>query len=128
MASELKPFRVGRSLGTTIYRGDEPQPCAWVAGDPDLASRIVEALNQRPSDAVLEAARKVADWWRTQWNEKSASVFGLKHHIGDTDEFKMFNALAAMLPGESIEYGKDGNGDQIRKATKESSGEPKGEK
>ncbi len=40
------PFRVGRSIGTTIYRGDEPQPCAWVPNDPDLASKIVSGLNQ----------------------------------------------------------------------------------
>lgn len=38
-------FRVGRSVGTTIYRGQEPQPCAWVPGDADLAERIVSLLN-----------------------------------------------------------------------------------
>ena len=39
-------FRVGAKLSTTIYRGQEAQPCAWVPGDSDLAKRIVSLLNQ----------------------------------------------------------------------------------
>lgn len=49
-------FRVGRSLGTTIYRHGEAQPCAWVPDDPHLAARIVKLLNDRPTDQPTEDA------------------------------------------------------------------------
>jgi hypothetical protein len=39
-------FRVGRSIGTTIYRGEETQPCAWCPNDSDLAAHIVGLLNK----------------------------------------------------------------------------------
>lgn len=38
-------YRVGSSLGTTIFRDGEAQPCAWCPNDPELANRIVVLLN-----------------------------------------------------------------------------------
>jgi hypothetical protein len=74
------PFRVGRS-GTTIYRGDELQPCAWVPNDPDLAARIVFGLNQTLAyecaiaesvTAEREACAKIAEEWM-----ETTSKFGV---------------------------------------------------
>jgi len=52
--SDSARYRTGRSLKTTIYRGGDEQPCAWVPSDPDLAARIVAALN---SDQGAEIER-----------------------------------------------------------------------
>lgn len=43
----VRPFRVGRKLGTTIYHGEDEQPCAITmgAGAKELAALIVRALN-----------------------------------------------------------------------------------
>jgi hypothetical protein len=38
-------YRVGKKLGTTIYRDDEYQPCAWVPNNGILAAHIVVRLN-----------------------------------------------------------------------------------
>ena len=39
-------FRVGRSLGTTIYdEGDDEQPVAWFPAAPELARGVVALLN-----------------------------------------------------------------------------------
>lgn len=55
-------YRLGQSLGTTIYRTGEPQPCAWVANNPELAGRIVGLLNGEPApDALGELER-----WRSE--------------------------------------------------------------
>lgn len=43
-------FRIGRTLATTIYRGDEQQPCAWVPNNTELAALIVELLNSQKKD------------------------------------------------------------------------------
>ncbi len=47
-------FRVGRKLGTTLYRGDEPQPFAWCP-DAEMAARIVRLLNR--DEAEIAYAR-----------------------------------------------------------------------
>jgi hypothetical protein len=44
-------YSVGRSR-TTIYRGEEEQPCAWVPGDIDLAAHIVALLNRERAAPV----------------------------------------------------------------------------
>jgi hypothetical protein len=52
-------YRIGRKLGTTIYRIGHSQPCAWVPDDPALAGRIVDLLNAElsaPSVPPDEAA------------------------------------------------------------------------
>lgn len=40
-------YRTGRTIGTTIYRDGESQPCAWAPNDPELAKKIVSMLNGR---------------------------------------------------------------------------------
>lgn len=39
-------YRVGRTLGTTIYNAGEDQPCIWVPDNKALAARIVDLLNR----------------------------------------------------------------------------------
>lgn len=49
-------FRVGRSIGTTIYRAGEGQPIAWVPNNPTLAARIIELLNAAVSAPLADTA------------------------------------------------------------------------
>ncbi len=44
-------YRTGRNIHTTLYRGEEGQPCAWVPNDPALAARIVSLLNRERAHA-----------------------------------------------------------------------------
>jgi hypothetical protein len=65
-------FRVGRKLGTTIYRNDEDQPCALVPGDKALAARIVELLKADAEscmlpeiESIFRDSRRVASLYET---------------------------------------------------------------
>lgn len=55
-------YRVGRRVGTTIYRRSNvdgywgSQPIAWVPDDPVLAGRIVALLNAGASNGAIAAA------------------------------------------------------------------------
>lgn len=82
--SGTPPYRLGKTLGTTIYNAGEDQPCVWVPDNKALASRIVELLNhgeQAPMNLNAEMAalaRKygsphvdyfVGGTWRLWWPE-----------------------------------------------------------
>lgn len=49
-------FRVGKSIGTTIYRIGDEQPLAWVPDNPTLAANIVELLNAAVSAPPADTA------------------------------------------------------------------------
>lgn len=59
--SERAPFRTGHTLATTIYRGDEKQPCAWIPNDPELAALIVRLLNSQHNAAVDGLKARIAN-------------------------------------------------------------------
>lgn len=43
--AQTPEFRVGKSIGTTIYRVGDGQPCGWFPNNPTLAGRVVDLLN-----------------------------------------------------------------------------------
>lgn len=47
---ENAAYRVGRTLGTTIYNVGEDQPCVWVPDNKALALHIAELLNRDARD------------------------------------------------------------------------------
>lgn len=57
-------YRVGRTLGTTIYRNDEKQPMVFVVNMPDIeacaiAARILDFLNAEPApSAAVEGPKE----------------------------------------------------------------------
>lgn len=59
MTDEKNSFRVGKKLGTTVYRNNENKPCLMVFNgeseeeDERLAARVVELLNTPPQVHVL---------------------------------------------------------------------------
>jgi hypothetical protein len=59
MSENSATYRVGRKLGTTIYRNNEEQPSAWTPGNAKLAARIVLALNAH--DDLLAALKSCVD-------------------------------------------------------------------
>jgi hypothetical protein len=99
-------YRVGRSLGTTIYRDGEAQPCAWVPDDPDLAARIVAALNapRRPTmperEAAYEPPYTIAVTVYDRWGE--GRLPQAKYHVSLPDDVLWTNdprvVFAALMP------------------------------
>jgi hypothetical protein len=76
----MKPWRVGRKVGRTIYeqQGTEPTDTDLLIGVMDtreLAAAAVEAHNRQPDLAALRAAVAALDhdaWWEPLTTEQQA--------------------------------------------------------
>lgn len=61
-ASGARPWRVGRKVGRTIYQQTGPEPSdddllIGVMDTPDLAARVVRAVNADPTTSGTEGER-----------------------------------------------------------------------
>ena len=63
MSEHTLTWRVGRTLGTTVYREGDAQPAGWFPGDPALAARVVGLLNAACLVIVARPAFESAEPW-----------------------------------------------------------------
>ncbi len=99
MASELKPCYCGGANFDAFTELTPPEygvvrcRLCGLGMQKATLSEAIAAWNQRPSDAVLDAARKVAEEWHFRDENIKAEV--------STNLRDAIESLCALLPGES---------------------------
>lgn len=79
-------YRVGKTLGTTIYCNDEPQPCAIVMNcggitGRELAARIVALLNAESAPiAAVEGPKEWATAFKVGAHKNEITIFSAEEY------------------------------------------------